>query len=152
MGCDAISVKIYNKTLVSIHAPHVGCDLAAKEAAKQRAVSIHAPHVGCDHAGINLFVHELVSIHAPHVGCDSLSQKTLTIFTVFQSTHPTWGATADQGQTESKVEFQSTHPTWGATAFVLYLYNHIVTFFFCERTQMYLNNIIRYELMHLNPN
>ncbi len=55
-------------------------------------VSIHAPHVGCDKLEELNHVSRTVSIHAPHVGCDN--QLPRLYFTgVFQSTHPTWGAT-----------------------------------------------------------
>ena len=79
-----------------------------------------------------------ISIHAPIVGCDMACfiQQLATL--IFQSTHPSWGATQDYIKElkeeaisihapivgcdeEQKVillsltRFQSTHPSWGAT-------------------------------------
>ncbi len=34
---------------------------------------------------------------------------------MFQSTHPTWGATVRLYLDKRAAKFQSTHPTWGAT-------------------------------------
>ena len=80
------------------------------------AISIHAPIVGCDgfngfsvnglvyfnprtHRGVRqLFVvwaHRLlnISIHAPIVGCDLGGSQSRHWSLIFQSTHPSWGAT-----------------------------------------------------------
>ena len=35
-----------------------------------------------------------VSIHAPRVGCDPQRSRLWSRITMFQSTHPVWGATA----------------------------------------------------------
>ena len=65
-----------------------------------------------------------ISIHAPIVGCDTISSYIATGTILFQSTHPSWGAT------RVKIflliwtqKFQSTHPSWGATFSVLRLLN-----------------------------
>ena len=124
-------------------------------------ISIHAPIVGCDfcmllcfflslyfnprtHRGVRLVEpvefpgFRKISIHAPIVGCDFIFLYALRNYQVFQSTHPSWGATAcafdgacaccisihapivgcDLGLLSLLFAygiFQSTHPSWGAT-------------------------------------
>ncbi len=57
-------------------------------------VSIHAPRVGRDINAPTLYLADSkVSIHAPRVGRDDASSCCLTVFAVFQSTRPVWGAT-----------------------------------------------------------
>ena len=139
MGCDFISqTQELNYTLISIHAPIVGCD--SKGQAEMSAFylfqSTH-PSWGATvwTAFINLIMR--ISIHAPIVGCDfnendegiinvDFNPRThrgvrpIAVFVimsaiVFQSTHPSWGATRDNGVTVRYKKFQSTHPSWGAT-------------------------------------
>ena len=80
----------------------------------------------------------LISIHAPIVGCDLCCLTVVFMKWIFQSTHPSWGATFSssrllngmayfnprthrgvrpQGKEfiNHKDGFQSTHPSWGAT-------------------------------------
>ena len=101
-------------------------------------ISIHAPHTGCDSdipIGHNLFN---ISIHAPHTGCDTKIFMRVRTICIFQSTHPTRGATiiaqihkanfnyfnprTPHGVRHEEIKslldafvFQSTHPTRGAT-------------------------------------
>ena len=57
-----------------------------------------------------------ISIHAPIVGCDRGNITRLIQERLFQSTHPSWGATLWVTDTIWQVViFQSTHPSWGAT-------------------------------------
>ncbi len=79
-----------------------------------------------------------ISIHAPIVGCDFFTSVVPSKLVLFQSTHPSWGATTltrkqtellrisihapivgcDVARSASAVStgiFQSTHPSWGAT-------------------------------------
>ena len=98
--------------VISIHAPIVGCDFRIiprtaiingfnprthrgvrhgkdphiKELLK---ISIHAPIVGCDPIPYSRRKTTDISIHAPIVGCD----LTRILYVLFQSTHPSWGAT-----------------------------------------------------------
>ena len=81
-----------------------------------------------------------ISIHAPIVGCDQCKATKQHIQTIFQSTHPSWGATKNDSnmnylstnfnpRTHRGVrqaierslrhldKFQSTHPSWGATRY-----------------------------------
>ena len=96
------------------------------------------------HRGVRLrnslssFVTFLISIHAPIVGCDKKWLVLVRVETLFQSTHPSWGATSWQRLFMLDVDyfnprthrgvrrfskqlmnitviFQSTHPSWGAT-------------------------------------
>ena len=101
-------------------------------------VSIHAPWEGCDQAGgsgIDLGVQ--VSIHAPWEGCDSISLRSRSRVTsfnsrtlgrvrlytrastrwcnMFQFTHPGKGATRKPKQRYRPMMFQFTHPGKGAT-------------------------------------
>ena len=98
-------------------------------------------------------IQHLISIHAPIVGCDSvmsvfnankqyfnprthrgvrlrLLNWIIMIYTIFQSTHPSWGATLYDRYHYRYSKFQSTHPSWGATLFGL-----ICSFDFLEAFQ-----------------
>ena len=57
-----------------------------------------------------------ISIHAPIVGCDASTTLSGSFNMIFQSTHPSWGATygTNNGNVYQTL-FQSTHPSWGAT-------------------------------------
>ena len=80
----------------------------------------------------------IISIHAPIVGCDYNRTVIVYFYFIFQSTHPSWGATltvvvlqesqynfnprTHRGVRQSITTrhyvsqlFQSTHPSWGAT-------------------------------------
>ena len=101
---------------ISIHAPIVGCDQFINnillyiivfqsthpswgatdlnyDIYLMLAISIHAPIVGCDLEKLDLDRRLEISIHAPIVGCDKLRELPLQLFSLFQSTHPSWGAT-----------------------------------------------------------
>ena len=57
-------------------------------------ISIHAPIVGCDHFFDTFYIATIIiSIHAPIVGCDNNHVVDGTLWYLFQSTHPSWGAT-----------------------------------------------------------
>ena len=78
---------------VSIHAPLAGCDQERTAALSNTYVSIHAPLAGCDRAELaSLFIHQ-VSIHAPLAGCDLAEVLPKLFHDLFQSTHPSRGAT-----------------------------------------------------------
>ena len=57
----------------------------------------------------------MISIHAPHTGCDRIGSYGTSSLSVFQSTHPTRGATRKLREYGAVFIFQSTHPTRGAT-------------------------------------
>ena len=103
-----------------------------------RGISIHAPHKGCDFVSTCTLTSTSISIHAPHKGCDSSYELQANLEILFQSTHPTRGATrrftlvtigcthfnprTPQGVRPAATPFftitqpfQSTHPTRGAT-------------------------------------
>ena len=44
-----------------------------------------------------------------------LKVKDPSWLTIFQSTHPSWGATSAESDCLIQYQFQSTHPSWGAT-------------------------------------
>ena len=59
-------------------------------------ISIHAPRVGCDDWNvIRIKPYQDISIHAPRVGCDQKKYADAVGQVKFQSTHPVWGATAE---------------------------------------------------------
>ena len=117
VGCDLVFCLFWILNTISIHAPIVGCDsisiLTCDSAslfqsthpswgATRRSrlstryynISIHAPIVGCDPAGQFMnFLDNFISIHAPIVGCDKRMFVVLICTVIFQSTHPSWGAT-----------------------------------------------------------
>ena len=79
-------------------------------------ISIHAPIVGYDDVLIYIYICMMaISIHAPIVGCDQVEAETKLETVIFQSTHPSWGATQVGNQGDQPDQFQSTHPSWGAT-------------------------------------
>ena len=140
--CDWWRYKPLWLCAISIHAPRAGCDFRRPTQKRRRSnISIHAPRVGCDkiREGENP-KRRKISIHAPRVGCDlkqqhptrlrtnnlnprtpggvrpSTTKPRLFARSIFQSTHPGWGATSSlRPPSAVKVKFQSTHPGWGAT-------------------------------------
>ena len=81
---------------ISIHAPRVGCDRCSGCPCRVTSISIHAPRVGCDNASAEYQNQVPISIHAPRVGCDCYCTSLVNTASIFQSTHPVWGATAYQ--------------------------------------------------------
>ena len=105
--------------IISIHAPIVGCDcnnhhvitaimlfqsthpswgatqITLRMIQDVFDISIHAPIVGCDLETLALKeALPSISIHAPIVGCDITNIHEYSNYNIFQSTHPSWGATA----------------------------------------------------------
>ena len=85
-----------NLIMISIHAPRVGCDFQETRRQCAHQISIHAPRVGCDTCESQPAGHQEISIHAPRVGCDRPRQTQRSTQSIFQSTHPVWGATDDR--------------------------------------------------------
>ncbi len=56
-----------------------------------------------------------ISIHAPLTGCDLWGEWDAMMSVLFQSTHPSRGATPAPLSAGKKWAFQSTHPSRGAT-------------------------------------
>ena len=80
---------------ISIHAPIVGCDARLSECSR-RHLSHFNPrtHRGVRHKREFVFeTYKGISIHAPIVGCDVNAQIANEHIGLFQSTHPSWGAT-----------------------------------------------------------
>ena len=126
---------------ISIHAPIVGCDnhFYGKSKYIIEFQSTH-PSWGATEKTGTTYAKAYISIHAPIVGCDFLKTwwraigwvyfnprthrgvrlygsggaEVLTAL-VFQSTHPSWGATLRTAPSDTVLQFQSTHPSWGAT-------------------------------------
>ena len=120
---------------ISIHAPRVGCDFQATALYDMIAefqsthpvwgatfllgnnpglvaISIHAPRVGCDTICPSSFnFADLISIHAPRVGCDPFFRPSRIMTSLFQSTHPVWGATRTrQSCTQGRAYFNPRTP------------------------------------------
>ena len=79
---------------ISIHAPIVGCDLEVV-GNKLRFYDFNPrTHRGVRHmCNPSLGQTLKISIHAPIVGCDSQLIHSIFLQSLFQSTHPSWGAT-----------------------------------------------------------
>ena len=116
VGCDlGHPSRLLLQPLISIHAPIVGCDEDSAGVEMDIQISIHAPIVGCDMTTCYMDFSIAISIHAPIVGCDVISSAlqiklknfnprthrgvrqllmaSSLIQSLFQSTHPSWGAT-----------------------------------------------------------
>ena len=102
---------------ISIHAPLTGCDVGPPGSIRALLIiSIHAPLTGCDcsrcgfpcirlhfnprtphgvRREITIYKHKSrdISIHAPLTGCDQTGLLTGAENLIFQSTHPSRGAT-----------------------------------------------------------
>ena len=101
---------------VSIHAPLAGCDLRARTLSAPLCVSIHAPLAGCDADERNLFRIVLVSIHAPLAGCDECHLHCRGVVKCFNPRTPRGVRPLKSISTPLPTVFQSTHPSRGATA------------------------------------
>ena len=78
-------------------------------------ISIHAPIVGCDQQ-CSPAPNRLDDFNPrTHRGVRLLFSQDLMTSYVFQSTHPSWGATISIAPYVEYDRFQSTHPSWGAT-------------------------------------
>ena len=78
-------------------------------------VSIHAPRVGCDLRGLTNYPVPEVSIHAPRVGCDDIPGGRALDVSSFNSRTPCGVRLDKYLQYTSRTLFQFTHPVWGAT-------------------------------------
>ena len=140
VGCDFESPREKTRYLISIHAPIVGCDnLYSSSPIFQIIFQSTHPSWGATknvlrysftnnnfnprtHRGVRPLMLRIflglnrISIHAPIVGCDADTLLILTVILIFQSTHPSWGATTLWKLSVGNFsQFQSTHPSWGAT-------------------------------------
>ena len=105
---------VYNK--ISIHAPIVGCDFGLEAGRLRLVISIHAPIVGCDVDVPVIAFWIFISIHAPIVGCDALHYVFLQGCFLISIHAPIVGCDLQASTGSSNKEiFQSTHPSWGAT-------------------------------------
>ena len=125
---------------ISIHAPIVGCDLknTGTQAFLTEFQSTH-PSWGATtilsrtrlympnfnprtHRGVRLYVQpksqpcRTYFNPRTHRGVRQAVKLCLECVRVFQSTHPSWGATVSVDDDDNILAFQSTHPSWGATA------------------------------------
>ena len=120
-------VKTHN---ISIHAPIVGCDNILYPAmSKTFIISIHAPIVGCDVPCV-IAVADISDFNPrTHRGVRPIPNFFIIKNFLFQSTHPSWGATfMTSFWSLSPAVFQSTHPSWGATLNCISLSNDFAKF------------------------
>ena len=100
MGCDGYRPR--HHTGRQDFNPRTPCGVRHAHVLKSHSfknISIHAPRVGCDFPVNQRGVTVAISIHAPRVGCDlGVSVDCTKVCTLFQSTHPVWGATPSTGQ------------------------------------------------------
>ena len=86
--------RIYRVIDISIHAPIVGCDWDTNAFTNSGSISIHAPIVGCDekkrwYASCKLrYFNPRTHRGVRHLDLPRYKQQE-----IFQSTHPSWGAT-----------------------------------------------------------
>ena len=91
-GCSVVRA-----TFQSTH-PSRGATIPACLAHRHLLVSIHAPLAGCDLSFEGVALRHCVSIHAPLAGCDRYPKIIELSIQLFQSTHPSRGATRCRGQ------------------------------------------------------
>ena len=103
-------------------------------------ISIHAPIVGCDEGYVASMYKKYDFNPRTHRGVRPIKMIHYQSILIFQSTHPSWGATFTDAKTLTHFsyfnprthrgvrqdsvltghfteKFQSTHPSWGATSF-----------------------------------
>ena len=93
-GATQSHPNVYRQQSISIHAPLVGCDM--KPTTFCHGPTNFNPRTprGVRHVLIDkVFCINLISIHAPLVGCDYGIKSVYQDGGLFQSTHPSWGAT-----------------------------------------------------------
>ena len=124
---------------ISIHAPIVGCDKRRVPSIGPELIfqsthpswgatcRKHADYADCNnfnprtHRGVRplpspVAVYMLIYFNPrTHRGVRHWIVNFIRKADVFQSTHPSWGATPSLKQCATNSEFQSTHPSWGAT-------------------------------------
>ena len=143
MGCDFCnSISSTRIGIISIHAPIVGCDL--HEFVSKICIIDFNPrtHRGVRRCMLQTPCHDFLYFNPrTHRGVRHETKKSLQYICIhfnprthrgvrpdfelstvpsllFQSTHPSWGATKSLNAFKICVmrrEFQSTHPSWGAT-------------------------------------
>ena len=122
--------------VISIHAPRMGCDRLLSPSAHilpefqsthpvwgatrqfcskcvYLKISIHAPRMGCDMISRREEAMAAISIHAPRMGCDFCNINCKSYSSIFQSTHPVWGATAFNGHKVLDVAISIHAPRMG---------------------------------------
>ena len=110
--CNEITIN--DKRAISIHAPIVGCDI--RNTHKRVSVVNFNPRT---HRGVRLLSSTyllasfLISIHAPIVGCDPFGRSLISDSLIFQSTHPSWGATKPPWQRTRSKEISIHAPIVG---------------------------------------
>ena len=74
------------------------------------------PAWGATYCSIKCFLEDLVSIHAPRVGCDSFIHAAISEMMSFNSRTPRGVRLIRSALALNITMFQFTHPAWGATA------------------------------------
>ena len=90
---EEIGIPVLTPSFQSTH-PSWGATESISMFVIASTISIHAPIVGCDPLLIQVPKSiSSISIHAPIVGCDNIFIFFSNSVSIFQSTHPSWGAT-----------------------------------------------------------
>ena len=97
-GATAIRIFFSCHTKISIHAPIVGCDIFLFSIKIKQQNFNPRTHRGVRPIqAMMMEVKQCISIHAPIVGCDEKASLKYYSVDIFQSTHPSWGATSTKG-------------------------------------------------------
>ena len=103
--------------MISIHAPHEGERLHHGRLVRRNTdFNPRSPRGGATPYGQAVPFVAYISIHAPHEGERRVTQRSLFIVPIFQSTLPTRGSRAAQNARARRLRFQSTLPTRGSDA------------------------------------
>ena len=116
-GATCVVGSPKNVSLFQSTHPVWGATLSPIIAAHEFSVSIHAPRVGCDEYIPSLWLFPaIVSIHAPRVGCDRIALNIDTLPESFNPRTPCGVRHVSMFLSIVASLFQSTHPVWGATS------------------------------------
>ena len=88
------TTKVAQDAIFQSTHPSRGATKQLRDKCSNMMISIHAPLTGCD-AAVTVIgaVLSSISIHAPLTGCDCRSNRLRFVHILFQSTHPSRGAT-----------------------------------------------------------
>ena len=93
--------------------PSRGATLAIRHTTIFLKISIHAPLAGCDHSRRVISEPVDISIHAPLAGCDPIVMCFVLFWYIFQSTHPSRGATSNDATMRNSCEISIHAPLAG---------------------------------------
>ena len=117
VGCDHDTARsIKNGCIFQSTHPSWGATAKQSASAQDSTISIHAPIVGCDKDKYPIwFKPSEISIHAPIVGCDGLYGEHIPLVINFNPRTHRGVRQVIKYHYKRQAIFQSTHPSWGAT-------------------------------------